>query len=98
MTTDPWRYEPAPDFGLPLLERLCRVPREPDMLVYGARVALAVATRASLRLGCRPTVTGAEHLPRTGSFVLVANHASHLDAALLLSLLPLGQLHRAYPL
>jgi len=98
MTTDPWRYEPAPDFGLPLLERLARVPREPDMLVYTARVALAVATRVALWLGCRPAVTGAENLPRSGSFVLVANHASHLDAALLLSLLPLGALHRAYPL
>jgi 1-acyl-sn-glycerol-3-phosphate acyltransferase len=98
MTDDPWRYDTAPDFGLPLVERLGRVPREPDMLVFGARFALAVALRAALRLGCRPAVSGAENLPRSGSFVLVANHASHLDAALLLSLLPLSRLHRAYPL
>jgi 1-acyl-sn-glycerol-3-phosphate acyltransferase len=98
MAHDAWRYDTASDFGLSLVERLRRVPREPDMLVSGARLAIAVALRAALRAGCRPEITGLDHLPREGSFVLVANHASHLDAALLLSLLPLSRLDRAYPL
>src|SRR5438046_7277194 len=31
------------------------------------------------------------------SFVLVANHASHLDTLCLLAALPLAKLHRAFP-
>ena len=41
-----------------------------------------------LRLaGCGPTVRGLEHLPRRGA-LLVANHASYLDVAVLLAALP----------
>jgi 1-acyl-sn-glycerol-3-phosphate acyltransferase len=36
-------------------------------------------------------------LPADRSFILVANHASHLDTLCLLSALPLGQLHRTFP-
>lgn len=98
MSTDRWSYDTAADFGLPLAERLARVPREPDFAVSAARVAAAVVVRAALRTVWRARVEGAERLPRSGSFVLVANHASHLDTAALLSLLPLGALDRAYPL
>ena len=35
--------------------------------------------------------------PADESFVLVANHASHLDTLCLLAALPLRRLHRAYP-
>jgi 1-acyl-sn-glycerol-3-phosphate acyltransferase len=57
-----------------------------------------VAIRAALRVYNRFDIVGREHLPCDGSFVLVANHASHLDAVALLSALPLRSLHRAYPL
>src|SRR5262249_3540357 len=40
---------------------------------------------------------GREHLPAEGSFVLAANHASHLDTVCLLAALPLKKLHRAFP-
>src|SRR6185295_17345295 len=36
-------------------------------------------------------------LPREGSFIMVCNHASHLDALCLQSSLPLRKLHRAFP-
>lgn len=39
------------------------------------------------RLMLRPEVRGGEHLPRTGPALVVANHTSHLDTMLLLSLL-----------
>jgi 1-acyl-sn-glycerol-3-phosphate acyltransferase len=94
---DRWHYQPAEDLDQPLLERLRRFPREPDMLVYGMRWLAAALMRGWLKAYHRLTIVGRENLPRQGSFVLVANHASHLDALCLLSALPLGKLHRAFP-
>ncbi len=93
-----WRYDTAKDIGLSFRDRLKQCPREPDPLVYAARVAAAVGIRAALRTYNRFDIIGREHLPSDTSFVLVANHASHLDAVALLSALPLRSLHRAYPL
>ncbi len=92
-----WRYEPAQDLDQPMIERLRRFPREPDMLVYVLRSLAALALRGWLRLYHRLQIAGREHLPASGSFVMVANHASHLDALCLLAALPLRQLHRAFP-
>lgn len=94
---EPWHYQTVPDLDRVLSERLREFPREPDMLVYGARSAAAVVLRAWLRLYHRLRVEGRDHLPRDGSFVIVANHSSHLDALCLLSALPLRKLHRAFP-
>ena len=92
-----WHYEPASDLDQPMIERLRRFPREPDMLVYTLRSLAALTVRGWLKLYHRLEIAGREHLPATGSFVMVANHASHLDALCLLSALPLRKLHRAFP-
>ena len=92
-----WVYEPAPDLGEPLVDRLRRFPREPDMLVYGARALAAFAIRVLLRVWHRIEISGKENLPAEGSFVMVANHASHLDTLALLAALPLSRLHHAFP-
>jgi len=92
-----WRYEPARDLDQPFIERLRHFPREPDMLVYGARSLAALVWRGWLRMYHRLTITGREHLPVDGSFVLVANHASHLDTLCLLAALRMRQLHRSFP-
>jgi 1-acyl-sn-glycerol-3-phosphate acyltransferase len=97
MPPEPWHYETAPDLDQSLIERLRGFPREPDILVYGARTAAALAIRAWLRVYHRFQIDGREHLPREGSFVLVANHCSHLDTLAILSALPLGKLHRVFP-
>jgi 1-acyl-sn-glycerol-3-phosphate acyltransferase len=67
------------------------------VLCYALRSAGAIATRAWLATYFRMRIDGREHLPRNGSFVIVANHASHLDALCLLSALPISRLHRAFP-
>lgn len=92
-----WSYEPAADLDKSLADRLRRFPREPDLAIYAARSMAALVIRCWLRLYHRFEVSGAEHLPRESSFIIVANHASHLDTLCLLSALPLRKLHRAFP-
>jgi len=92
-----WQYEPAADLDQPLAERLRRFPREPDLTVYGLRSVAALTIRSWLRLYHRLEIIGTSHLPKEGSFVMVANHASHLDTLCLLATLPLRKLHRAFP-
>jgi len=92
-----WNYEPAADLDQSLVERLRRFPREPDMTIYGLRSLAALVLRGWLRLFHRLEIEGIEHLPKEGSFVMVANHSSHLDALCLLAALPLQKLRRAFP-
>lgn len=97
MSTDPWEYQPAADLDLPLEERLKTFPREPDMTVYLLRSIASLLLRAWLRVYHRLRIEGRDRIPAEGSFVLVANHSSHLDAPTLASALPLRQLHRVFP-
>lgn len=92
-----WRYETAEDLEQPMIERLKHFPREPDILIYLMRSFAAVCMRIWLRLYHRFEITGCENLPTSGSFVMVANHSSHLDAPCLVSALPLRKLHRVFP-
>ena len=92
-----WTYEPAGDLDQSAVERLRKFPREPDLSVYAVRSFAALMIRAWLRIYHRFEVTGTEHLPADQSFVMVANHASHLDTLCILSALPLRKLHRAFP-
>ena len=92
-----WRYDPAADLDQALIERLRRVLCEPGLVACGVRALAAAALRGWLRLYHRLTVVGRQNLPADRSFVLIANHASHLDALCLLSALPIRRLHRAFP-
>jgi 1-acyl-sn-glycerol-3-phosphate acyltransferase len=94
---DPWHYETSEQLDKSIVERLRQFPREPDILVFGLRSAAAVILRAWMRVYHRLTIAGRENLPRDGSFVIVANHASHLDTPAILSALPLRKLHRVFP-
>ncbi len=75
----------------------CGSSREPDLLVYGLRSAAAVFIRAWMRTYHRLAIVGRGNLPREGSYIMVANHASHLDTLAILSALPLRKLHRVFP-
>src|SRR5947209_3589741 len=92
-----WQYEPAADLDQRLIERLRNFPREPDMLIYGLRSLVALIIRGLLRTYCRFEIVGNEYVRSNRSFVLVANHSSHLDTVCLLAALRLRQLHRAFP-
>jgi 1-acyl-sn-glycerol-3-phosphate acyltransferase len=93
-----WQYTVATDLQQTLAQRWASAGREPDVLCYGLRSAGAVAMRTMLATYFRLRIHGRERLPRDGSsFVIVANHASHLDALCLLSALPISRLHHAYP-
>lgn len=97
MSYQSWQYPSAPDLTETLPARLRHVPREPDLLVYSLRTASALALRTFLHTYHRLEIVGREHLPQTGSFVMVSNHASHLDALCLLAALPYARLHHAFP-
>ena len=92
-----WQYEAVSDFDQTTLERVRNFPREPSILIYGLRSLVALIIRALLRIYCRFEIIGEEHLRSNRSFVLVANHSSHLDTVCLLAGLPLRKLHRAFP-
>lgn len=92
-----WQYSPAPDLDAGLVERLSNFPRQPAMLIYAVRSLAALALRVWLRLYHRLQVSGREHLPEQGSFIIVCNHTSHLDTLCLLCCVPLAKLHHTFP-
>jgi 1-acyl-sn-glycerol-3-phosphate acyltransferase len=94
---EPWQYDTSEHLDKTLVERLRHFPREPDMLVFGLRSAGAVLIRSWLRMYHRFSIIGRENLPREGSYIIVANHASHLDTLAIVSALPLAKLHRVFP-
>jgi 1-acyl-sn-glycerol-3-phosphate acyltransferase len=92
-----WHYDPAVDFDALEQERLRSILREPGLLVSGLRSLSAVVLRCWLRVYHRLTIVGRQNLPTDRSFVLIANHTSHLDALCLLSALSFRQLRCAFP-
>lgn len=97
MPVSEWKYEPAADLDQSLAERLKGFPREPYIWMYLLRTMVGVSIRGWLRMFHRFEVRGSEHLPLGRSFVLVANHQSHLDALCLTAAIPFRYLHRVFP-
>jgi 1-acyl-sn-glycerol-3-phosphate acyltransferase len=97
VTEQRWHYETAADIDQSMSQRLRSFPRQPDILVYLLRWLASIVLRGWLRLYHRLRIAGRANLPATGSFILVANHSSHLDALCLLAALPLRKVHRAFP-
>jgi len=97
MTMEDWKYESVPDLDKSMIERLMTFPREPDMLIYVLRLLAMLFIRAWLKIYHRLEVVGKENLPDSGSFILIANHTSHLDTLSILSILKLKNIHRTFP-
>jgi len=92
-----WNYATAPDLNQSLAQRLRRFPRQPHLWMFVLRFLAALFLRGWLKVWHRFSVEGRENLPLGESFVLVANHQSHLDALCLKAGMPLGELHRTFP-
>jgi 1-acyl-sn-glycerol-3-phosphate acyltransferase len=93
-----WKYQPAQDLGLDQAERMKSVRRESGLVGLVARNLWWWWVRGVLKLSERVEVTGREHLPKAAPFVLVANHASHLDVLILATALPLALRNKVLPL
>jgi 1-acyl-sn-glycerol-3-phosphate acyltransferase len=93
-----WKYEPARDLGMPAAERWKSLRREPGLGEVMACHAWWAATKAWLKLRQRLSIEGRERIPREAPFVLVANHASHLDALVLGAAVPARLRPRVYPI
>jgi len=93
-----WKLEPARDLGLNTAQRWQSLRRESDLLESATHWLWAVGVRIYLGLWHRFEVQGREHLPSKPPFVLVANHASHLDALVLSAPLPLTIRDRVFAL
>jgi 1-acyl-sn-glycerol-3-phosphate acyltransferase len=96
--TDDWNYDPAHDLGLTVRDRARSLKRESGLLQTAGHFAWGALTRAYLRTWHRLTILGREHLPARPPFVLIGNHASHLDALILAAPLPLAIRDRVFPL
>lgn len=84
-----WKYRSARDLDLPSGEALKSVKREVGL---GAAITSSmrwVTVRSYLKVYHRTVSEGRERLPKHFPFVIVANHASHLDALILASQLPM---------
>lgn len=93
-----WKYETARDHGLPPLDRMRSFQREAGLFSATARVILWTAWSAFLCVWNRLRIIGREHLPHDGSFILIANHESHLDVFALAAALPMRARRHFIPL
>ena len=82
-----WRYHSAQDLGLQTNERHCSPLRESDLTSNVLRLGWRITVRTILKCWNRLEIRGLENLPAQPPFVIVANHASHLDTVVLASAL-----------
>lgn len=81
----------------PTLQRWSGDVGEPTFWVHALRCLSALSVRLFLKTYHQLEIVGRENLPRNGSFVIVSNHTSHLDALCLLAAMPLARLDRTFP-
>jgi len=90
--------KPAADIGLTPGQRLQSPKRESGLLQTIGHGLFALTVRTYLHLWHRLEVHGRENLPGEPPFVIVANHASHLDALVVGAPVPLALRDRVFPL
>lgn len=95
---DDWRFDPAHDLNLSGPERARSLRREHGLLETIPTLGWRLFLRVYCQLYHRLRVVGRAHLPAQPPFLLVGNHASHLDALVLSSLLPLALADRTFPI
>jgi len=93
-----WELTPASDLNLPVGERLRSLSRERGLLDTSVGFLWWSFVRTYMTLYHRLRIVGRERLPLRAPFLLVANHASHLDVMVLASALPRRLRHCVYPI
>ena len=93
-----WTYKPARDLGLPAHERRLSLRREVGLISAMSCLMWRGLTRAYLAIAHRLEIRGRENLPAVGPFIVVANHASHLDALILAAALPVRHVGNVFPI
>ena len=83
-----WHFEPARDLGLSRAQRRRSLLREVGLESAISCFLWRTITRMYLAIAHRLQIHGRNNLPARPPFVLVANHASHLDAVVLGAILP----------
>lgn len=87
-TNSDWQFRPAADHGLGPIERLRSTKREQGLVSWSLHHAALAGLRTVLKVYHRFEVQGRENLPDGPPFVMIANHASHLDALVMAAALP----------
>jgi 1-acyl-sn-glycerol-3-phosphate acyltransferase len=95
---DKWDLQPARDLGLPAGERLRSLQRESGLISTGLHLAWWSLVRGYLGLWHRLAIRGQQHIPKAPPFILIANHASHLDALVLAAPLSWRLRDRIFPI
>lgn len=95
---DDWNYRPAADQHLQPGDSMKSVRREAGLVGSVTQLGWRVVSRLYLLTYHRLAVYGAENVPTKPPFVLVANHASHLDALVLAAALPWRLRQSAFPI
>jgi 1-acyl-sn-glycerol-3-phosphate acyltransferase len=94
----PWNLEPARDHGLSTLDRFRSLNRESGLISTVMHRVWWSSVRVYLRLWHSLRIEGREHLPAKPPFILVANHASHLDVLVLAAALSHEHRDRIFPI
>lgn len=94
---DPWTYESAKDIALPPVERARSLRRESGLISTAGHLGWRLLSRLYFRLYHRLSVEAIGPLPERPPFIMIANHSSHLDAALLASVLPYRSCDHVFP-
>lgn len=95
---DPWKLEPARDHGLAPTERFRSLKRESGLISTVLHRAWWSSVRVYMGVWHSLRIEGREHLPTTPPYVMVANHASHLDALVLAAALSHEHRDRIFPI
>ena len=95
---DNWQYKPAHDQALTPAETLKSLKRESGLVFFTTQMLWRIGVYAYLKTYHGLRVIGRENIPAKPPFVMIANHASHLDALVLGAALPWQLRRQAFPI
>ena len=93
-----WRFEPAHDLGLNAEQRRLSLHREVGLESAISCFLWRSITRVYLAIAHRVRIHGSANLPAHAPFIVVANHASHLDVIILGAILLLRFVDIVFPI